>query len=260
MNKVRKLEICCYSVFSCIQAEMGGADRIELCGGMPEGGTTPSYGTLATAMAEVKIPIFVMIRPRGGDFNFNRTERLSMLEDIRFLKSLSPGGFVIGALRADGSLDREVIEEQLYAIGDFPVTFHRAFDMCKDPIAAVGELADLGIQNILTSGLHQRATEGTDELKKFVAEAGQRINIMAGSGVNPGNILQLADTGVQAFHFSAKRSYESRMEFKNPRIQMGGDPNVDEYLTYEADFLEIQKAKAIIETISASSPYGSSCS
>lgn len=257
MNKVRKLEICCYSVFSCIQAEMGGADRIELCAGMPEGGTTPSFGTLATALSEVKIPIFVMIRPRGGDFHFNRTERLAMLEDIRTLKSLGPGGFVIGALRTDGSLDREVIEEQLLEIGDYPVTFHRAFDMCKDPLAAVKELADLGIQNILTSGLHQRATEGTDELKKIVAAAEQRIQIMAGSGVNPGNILQLADTGVHAFHFSAKRSISSAMTFKNPRIQMGGDPSVDEYVTYEADFSEIQKAKAIIETISASSPYGS---
>jgi copper homeostasis protein len=257
MNKVRKLEICCYSVFSCIQAEMGGADRIELCAGMPEGGTTPSYGTLATALAEVKIPIFVMIRPRGGDFSFNRTERLSMLEDIRALKSLSPGGFVIGALRTDGTLDREVIGEQMEAIGDFPVTFHRAFDMCKDPVQAVGELADLGIQNILTSGLHQRATDGTAELKKIVSAAGDRIHIMAGSGVNPGNILQLAETGVHAFHFSAKKSLASAMEFRNPRIQMGGDPTVDEYLNYEADFLEIQKAKAIIETISASSPYGS---
>lgn len=247
----RKLEICCYSVLSCEHAEAGGADRIELCAGMPEGGVTPSYGTVKTVLERVSVPVYVMIRPRGGDFCFNETERRAMLEDINILKTLRPGGFVIGALQPDGNLDLETIKEQLEAIGDFPVTFHRAFDMCSDPEGAVSVLAGLGIENILTSGLYQNAWEGIENLARFKKIAAGRINIMAGSGVNPGNIQQIAEAGVDAFHFSAKKTWASAMLFRNERINMGGDKSVDEFVTYEADADLVRKAKTLIETISA---------
>ena len=249
-NSSGKLEICCYSVLSCQNAQLGGADRIELCAGMPEGGTTPTYGTLKSVLATVGIPVYVMIRPRGGDFCFNATEKAAMLEDIRMLKTLAPGGFVIGALLPDGSLDLPTLEAQLGAIGDFPVTFHRAFDMCRDPDGAVQLLAGMGVENILTSGLCQNAWEGIENLARFKKIAGDRINIMAGSGVNPGNLRQIAEAGVDAFHFSAKRALPSPMVFRNERIHMGGDSSVDEFATYEADISLIREAKALIETIS----------
>lgn len=251
MSKIssHNLEICCFSLLSCIHAENGGANRIELCGGRPEGGTTPSYGLLKSALEKVKIPIYVMIRPRGGDFLFNEEEKQVMLEDIRLLKTLNPGGFVIGALTADGNLDLETIDDQLNEIGNFPVTFHRAFDMCKNPVEAVSTLADLGIQNILTSGLHQKAVDGLENLKDIVKAAGGKIKIMAGSGVNPGNIKLIAQVGVDDFHFSATKVSESSMVFRNQLINMGGDKSVDEFAHYEADPELIRQAKAIIETI-----------
>jgi copper homeostasis protein len=248
-NSSKKLEICCYSLLSCLNAEAGGADRIELCGSMPEGGTTPSFGTVKLAVEQVNIPVYVMIRPRGGDFYFNVHEKEVMLEDIRTLKILNPGGFVIGALNTDGSLDLKTIESQLEAIGDFPVTFHRAFDMCKNPDEAVRILADLGVENILTSGLYQNAIEGVENLKRFSEIAEGRINITAGSGVNPGNILHLAEANVHAFHFSAKKIYASEMIFRNELINMGGDKSVDEFATYEADIPLIKQAKVLIETL-----------
>jgi copper homeostasis protein len=248
-NSSKKLEICCYSLLSCLNSEAGGADRIELCGSMPEGGTTPSFGTVKLAVEQVNIPVYVMIRPRGGDFYFNIHEKEVMLEDIRTLKTLNPGGFVIGALNTDGSLDLKTIESQLEAIGDFPVTFHRAFDMCKNPDEAVSILADLGVENILTSGLYQNAIEGVENLKRFSEIAEGRINITAGSGVNPGNIQQLAEANVHAFHFSAKKIYGSKMIFRNELINMGGDKSVDEYATYEADIPLIKQAKALIGTL-----------
>lgn len=248
-NSSLKLEICCYSVLSCRNAEAGGADRIELCAGMPEGGVTPSYGTVKAVLEQVSIPVYVMIRPRGGDFYFNPTEKAAMLEDIKILKTLRPGGFVIGALLPDGSLDLETIREQLETIGDFPVTFHRAFDMCSDPDAAVGALADMGIENILTSGLYQNAREGIDNLARFKKIAAGRINIMAGSGVNPGNIPEIAEANVDAFHFSAKKTLPGAMIFRNERINMGGDKSVDEFVTYEADSELVRKAKGVIQTL-----------
>lgn len=250
-NSSAKLEICCYSVLSCQHAEAGGADRIELCAGMPEGGVTPSYGTVKAVLERVSIPVYLMIRPRGGDFHFNETEKAAMLEDIKVLKTLRPGGFVIGALLPDGSLDLETIKEQLEAIGNFPVTFHRAFDMCRDPEAAVSILADLGIENILTSGLYQNAWEGIENLARFREIAAGMINIMAGSGVNPGNIRKIAEAGVDAFHFSAKKTLPGTMIFRNERINMGGDKSVDEFATYEADTDLVREAKTLIETISA---------
>lgn len=250
-NSCKKLEICCYSVLSCQHAEAGGADRIELCAGRPEGGVTPSYGMLKTALEQVTIPVYVMIRPRGGDFRFNETEKVSMLEDIKILKTLRPGGFVIGALLSDGTLDLETIKEQLEVIGDFPVTFHRAFDMCKNPEEAINILADLGIENILTSGLYQNASEGVENLARFKEIAAKRINIMAGSGVTPENILQISKADVDAFHCAAKKSFPSTMVFRNERINMGGDKSVDEFAIYEADIDLIRRAKKLIETISA---------
>lgn len=242
------LEICCFSLKSCKNAELGGADRVELCGGFLEGGTTPSAGLLRSVVEQVNIPAYVMIRPRGGDFVYNEDEMQVMMADIKLLKEYQPAGFVIGILLADGNIDLVGNARLLEAIGDFPVTFHRAFDMCKNPNLAIEQLISLGIENVLTSGQFQTAPEGIYYLKEFKQIAANRINIMAGSGVNPTNILEIATADVDAFHFSAKKEFPSKMIFRNPNINMGAK-DADEFTNFEADVELIKQAKAIIETL-----------
>jgi copper homeostasis protein len=247
-SRKKVLEICCYSLKSCKNAQAGGADRIELCGSMPEGGITPSIGLIERALQEIKIPIYVMIRPRGGDFLYSKEEIEVMLSDIKTIKKLKPAGFVIGLLKSDGNLDLENTKLLLNEIGDFPVTFHRAFDMCVNPTLAIEQLISLGIENILTSGQFQTAPEGIENLKTYKHIASNRINIMAGSGVNPKNIELIANTGADALHFSAKKSISSGMVFRNKNINMG-DKNADEYATYEADENLVREAKQLIEKL-----------
>ena len=242
------LEICCFSLKSCKNAELGGADRLELCGGFLEGGTTPSVGLLKSVVDQVNIPAYVMIRPRGGDFLYNEDEMQVMLADIKLLKEYQPAGFVIGMLLANGDIDLVGNARLLEAIGDFPVTFHRAFDMCDNPHLAIEQLISLGIDNILTSGQFQTAIEAVPNLKEFKQIASNRINIMAGSGVNPTNILEIAAADVDAYHFSAKKSIPSEMIFRNPNINMGSK-DADEFVNYEAEVELIRQAKGIIETL-----------
>lgn len=246
--KKKLLEICCFSLESCKNAEKGGADRIELCGGLLEGGTTPSVGLLKSVVDEISIPAYVMIRPRGGDFLYDSNELQEMINDIKILRELKPKGFVIGTLTPNGDIDLATNARLLEAIGDFPVTFHRAFDMCKNPHLAIEQLISLGIENILTSGQHQTAIEGVANLKEYKLIASNRINIMAGSGVKPTNILEIATADVDAFHFSAKKYLPSKMTFRNPNINMGSK-DADEYMNYEADVELIKQAKAVIETL-----------
>ncbi len=247
-NKRIVLEICCFSLKSAKTAQEGGADRIELCGSLPEGGTTPSAGLLSSVLNQVTVPVYTMIRPRGGDFCFNEDEMHVMLTDIKIIKNIKPAGFVIGALDKNGNIDLEKTKKLLDAIGGFPVTFHRAIDMCKNPLMAIEQLISLGIENILTSGQFPTATEGTENLKDFKAIAANRINIMAGSGVNPDNILKISEAHVDAYHFSAKKSIPSQMLYRNEKIQMG-DKNANEYTTYEADLNAIKQAAKLIEIL-----------
>ncbi|MCF8326024.1 MAG: copper homeostasis protein CutC, partial [Leadbetterella sp.] len=228
--------------------ELGGADRIELCGGFLEGGTTPSAGLLRSVVDQVNIPAYVMIRPRGGDFLYNEDEMQVMMADIKLLKEYKPAGFVIGMLLANGDIDLVGNARLLETIGDFQVTFHRAFDMCKNPHTAIEQLISLGIDNILTSGQLQTAIEAVTNLKEFKQIASNKINIMAGSGVNPTNILEIAKADVDAYHFSAKKSFPSEMIFRNPNINMGAN-DADEFVNYEAEVELIKQAKAIIETL-----------
>lgn len=242
------LEICCFSLKSCKNAELGGADRVELCGGFLEGGTTPSAGLLKSVVEQVNIPTYVMIRPRGGDFLYNEDEMEVMLADIKLLKDYQPAGFVIGILLVNGDIDLVGNARLLEAIGEFPVTFHRAFDMCKNPHLAIEQLISLGIENVLTSGQFQTAIEAVPNLKEFKQIASNRIKIMAGSGVNSTNILEIATADVDAFHFSAKKAFPSEMIFRNPNINMGSK-DADEFVNYEAEVTLIKQAKAIIETL-----------
>jgi copper homeostasis protein len=219
-----KLEICANSVQSCVEAQKGGAYRVELCAGIPEGGTTPSYGDIAMArelMKETKLN--VIIRPRGGDFLYTELEHKTMLKDIEICRKLRVDGVVIGCLTAEGDIDMPRCKELVEAAGEMNVTFHRAFDMCRDPFESLEKIVSLGCEIILTSGQQPKAEQGISLIKKLVEQAAGRIVIMPGSGVNAGNIAKIAkETGAVQFHLSARKSYESNMKYRNPDLKMGG--------------------------------------
>lgn len=224
-----KFEICANGVESCIAAQEGGADRVELCAGIPEGGTTPSYGEIKTARRVLTTTrLHVIIRPRGGDFLYSPLELERMAADIDIARELGADGVVFGCLRPDGSLDTEANAMLMEHAKGLSVTFHRAFDRCADPMLALEQLCQLGVDRILTSGQQPTAQQGISLLRRLNAAADGRITILAGCGVNEGNIKEIQDqTGVHEFHFSARTPVKSRMQYANPDVYMG-DKDVDE--------------------------------
>ncbi len=227
-----KIEICANSVASCLEAQKGGAYRVELCAGIPEGGTTPSYGEIAVARELLNIKLNIIIRPRGGDFLYSDVEHKTMLHDIEIAKKLGVDGVVIGCLKADGTIDMERNRELIAAAEGMSVTFHRAFDMCKNPFESLEQIIALGCDRLLTSGQQPTAIEGISLLSQLVEKAGDRIIIMPGSGVNEDNIAILADkTKAKEFHFSARERIDSKMEYRNPVLKMGGAVvEIDEFV------------------------------
>ena len=217
-------EICANSVASCKAAQEGGADRVELCSGIPEGGTTPSFGMICKARESIAIALNVIIRPRGGDFLYSTDELDEMIHDIRMAKELGADGLVFGCLTRDGYVDKEAMSRLMKAADGLPVTFHRAFDHSADPFKALEDIISLGCVRILTSGCRPTAMEGSDLLSRLVKAAGDRIIIMPGCGVNEGNIAEIARlSGAREFHFSAREPVESDMVFRNPDVAMGSE-------------------------------------
>nr|WP_295876202.1 copper homeostasis protein CutC [uncultured Chitinophaga sp.] len=224
------LEICAGSVASCIAAEEGGANRIELCDNLLEGGTTPSYATIAVAREKVKIDLYPIIRPRGGDFLYSDLEFEVMKKDVTLCKQLGCNGVVIGILTPDGRVDKKRCKELVDLAWPMGVTFHRAFDMTDNPFEALEDIIDIGCERILTSGARNTAVEGATLLKDLVERANDRIAVMAGSGVRANNIADLVkSTGVTEYHTTAKAYEESGMVYRNPNVSMGGIPGVPEY-------------------------------
>lgn len=226
-----KFEICANSVESCVEAQRGGADRVELCAGIPEGGTTPSYGDIVMARKLlITTKLHVIIRPRGGDFLYSDLEREIMLEDVRMARRLGVDGVVFGVLTSDGDIDMDFMCQLMAESEGMSVTFHRAFDVCRNPFVALEQIIELGCDRILTSGQMPKAEDGVDLLKQLVEKAGDRIIIMPGCGVNAGNIAKIAQiTGAKEFHFSARSKHESGMQFRKSRVSMGGSVMIDEY-------------------------------
>lgn len=217
-----RFEICANSVDSCIAAQEGGADRVELCAGIPEGGTTPSYGMIRIARESIDIGLNVIIRPRGGDFLYSDNELSQMRHDILTARELGADGLVFGCLTPEGHVDIPKMKELMRAAGDTPVTFHRAFDHTCDPFRAMEEIIGLGCTRILTSGCRPTAYEGAQNIAELVRRAAGRIIIMPGCGIREDNILGIAEvTGAQEFHFSAREAAESGMTFRNPLVTMG---------------------------------------
>ena len=219
-----KFEICANSVASCIAAQEGGADRVELCAGIPEGGTTPSVGMIRQARASISIALNVIIRPRGGDFLYSESEIQEMLYDIKAAKDHGADGLVFGCLLPDGTVDMANMRRLMDAAGDTPVTFHRAFDHTSDPFKALEDTIELGCARILTSGCMPTALEGAPLLAQLVEKSAGRIIIMPGCGVKEGNIAEIARlSGAREFHFSAREPVESGMIFRNPQVAMGSE-------------------------------------
>ena len=219
-----RFEICANSVASCVAAQEGGADRVELCAGIPEGGTTPSYGMIRNARESISIALNVIIRPRGGDFLYSESDIQEMIYDIQAAKQLGADGLVFGCLNPDGTVDMKAMSRLMEAAGDTPVTFHRAFDHTNDPLKALEDIISLGCVRILTSGCRPTALEGAELLSRLVEKAGERIIIMPGCGVRENNIAEIARlSGAKEFHFSARESVESGMIFRNPEVAMGSE-------------------------------------
>ncbi|MCA8829573.1 copper homeostasis protein CutC [Hymenobacter pini] len=200
------LEICAGSVQSAVAAQAGGAHRIELCQSLEQGGITPSYGTIQRALAQLTIPVFVLIRPRPGNFVYDTQELAIMEADIRQCRALGCAGVVLGVLDETGRVAVEACQRLMEAAGPLPVTFHRAFDACPDQAQALEDVIGLGCQRILTSGGKATAPEGQAQLAALVRQAAGRISIMPGSGITPATIREVArSTGAEEFHASAKK-------------------------------------------------------
>ena len=239
------IEVCVDSMESAREAVRGGADRLELCANLIIGGTTPSPSLIREA-AKLGVPVNVLIRPRFGDFLFTQDEKQEQLEQIAQLKALGASGAVVGALRADGSLDTEFLAACRAAAVDLTLTLHRAFDVCADAQEALEQAAALGVDTILTSGQCATALEGAALLARLVRQAEGRLTVMPGSGVNAGNIAQLyARTGARAFHLSAKRTVSSGMAFRRAGVPMGL-PMMSEFERFVTDAEAVAAAKRAI--------------
>lgn len=234
------LEICVFNTATAIAAEQAGADRIELCENYANGGTTPSYGYLKTVREKISIPVFPMIRPRGGDYFHSKDEIDIILKDILLCKKLQFEGVVFGLLNQDGSIDQENTARLVKAAYPLEVTFHRAFDRCKEPMKALETLIECGCTRILTSGQFPKLMDGLALVKTLVEKANDRIIIMPGSGLNSGNVQHIIETaGVTEVHTSARMLVPSSTTFRNPLL-----PEIFD-MDY-VDIAEIKKIKSII--------------
>ena len=217
------VEICANGVESCLAAQEGGADRVELCAGIPEGGTTPSYGEIKVARRVLTTTrLHVIIRPRGGDFLYTDLEVERMAEDIAVCRQMGVDGVVFGCLNADGTFDLEKNRYLIECSRGMSVTCHRAFDRAVNPEQALEDVIALGFDRILTSGQQPKAVQGIDLLARLNRQADGRIILMAGSGVTEQNIRRIREaTGLNEFHFSGRESVDSAMQYVNPNLYMG---------------------------------------
>lgn len=218
------IEICLESAESVLLAEKGGADRVELCSDLFEGGLTPSLGCFRTARKMTdKIRINVMIRPRGGDFCYSDSEFETMKEDARLFREAGADGIVFGILTPDGRIDVERSKELIDIARPLPVTFHRAFDMSRDGFESLETLIDLSVDRVLTSGLEESVTEGADMIESLIKRAGDRIIVMPGCGFTERNFEKLsARFRAKEYHIFLPEDIQTRMVYRPSHIYMGG--------------------------------------
>lgn len=242
------MEVCCYNLESTLNAATSGADRIELCSDRHQGGVTPSYGTMEVVRAQVQLPIFVMIRPRGGDFLYSKPELDSMIYDIQMAKELEMDGVVMGVLQNDGQVDTPLMKELIDIARPLEVTFHRAFDLTPDAQKSLQLLITLGVDRILTSGQHTSVFDGIATIKSLIRESEGKLTVMPGAGITEANVLQiLQQTGAREFHVSASGVRKSSMEFRKDKVLMGDSDS--EYTVDVADKTRIRKFREIVDQL-----------
>ena len=246
-----KLEVIADSVTAAKAAEKGGADRIELCSGLLEGGITPSHGLIEQVREAVSIDLYVMVRPRGGDFLYSGDELDVMRKDIQVAQRLKADGIVLGVLDESGNIPTEVVADLVKSARPLKVTFHRAFDYVKNPLESLESLCALKVDRILTSGQRNSAFEGREIIRKLIQKAGSRIIIMPGGGINESHIVEvIRETGATECHISAKAIVESQMKYKSPTLSIGRDPGRDEYQRFSTDQGIVQKMRLILDQLS----------
>jgi copper homeostasis protein len=217
------LEICCGSIDDAIEAEKGGADRVELCSALFLGGLTPSLGTIQEAKRRLKIPVVVMVRPRGGGFAYSEAEMASMERDAEAAVAAGADGVVFGILQAGGRIDIARCKRIRQLIGKRQVVFHRAFDVTPDPFEALEQLVDLGITRVLTSGQKDSVPEGVELIRKLIERAGERIEILPGGGIQTWNVKEMIErTGCRQVHLTAWKAVSDTSTQTRPGITFGG--------------------------------------
>lgn len=245
MNK--KIEICVDSVESCINAEKGGADRLELCGNMFEGGTSASFGVLQLAREMVSKPIYAMVRPRGGDFCYNDIEFEIMKREIKLMKELKIDGIVFGILTKEGKVDKERCSKLLDLWVTNKATFHRAIDVSSNLNEACEDIISLGFERILTSGGEANVMSGIIKLKELVEKYNDKIIIMPGSGINERNIEYINDTvKANEYHMTANKTVESVMQYRNENVFMGASLRPPEFSVKYTDENKVKNIKSKI--------------
>ena len=244
-NKI--IEICSYSVQSVLNAYNSGADRVELCANMYEGGTTPSLASVIAARQIAPIKLHVIVRPRGGDFCYSALEFEIMKKDIELIKEIGADGIVIGLLNEDGTVDVQKTKELVKIASPMSVTFHRAFDMTVDPFEALKAVIDTGAERILTSGQEASAYDGRNLISELIDKADSSIIIMPGGGINCANIIRLMkETGASEVHLSAKKYIPGKMTFRKNNMAINSQNTIPEYDVLESD---TETIKTIVDLV-----------
>lgn len=241
------LEVLVDSVEAAQAALAGGADRLELCQNLFEGGTTPSVGLIEAVTAAVPLPVNVMLRPRGGDFCYSASEFEVMQRDLVAAARAGAAGVVFGILRPDGSVDAERCATLIGAARPLSITFHRAFDVTRDAAAALEDLVRLGVDRVLTSGQEATVFEGAERIAQLVQQAGGRILVMPGGGIRERNVVRiLQQTGAREIHVSASGPVESRMDYRNPRVPMGRELRAPEFSWSSVDANRVRAYRGLV--------------
>ena len=245
------LEVCCGSADFAVAAASAGADRVELCDNLVEGGTTPSLGATALAVERASVPVMAMVRPRGGDFLYSDLEVEVMLRDIDALKGVGVSGIVFGALCADGRVDAEKTRRLLDAARPLPVTFHRAFDVSRDLFESLDALMEIGVDRVLTSVGRGAVVEDLALLGALVTHAAGRLTVLPGGGIRPENVGSvLAVPGIREVHVGASTRVESGMAHRVTGVPMGSSYEPDEYVREAADAAMIGALSLRLDSVS----------
>jgi copper homeostasis protein len=243
-----KIEACIGTLQSGLEAEKGGANRIELCDNLAEGGTTPSAALIQMTKEKLEIPSAVMIRPRHGDFLYSDLEFEIMKKDIEFCKNVGVEAVVFGILTPDGQIDCERTKRLVESAGNMQVCFHRAVDLSRDYFEAIEQIINCGCTRILTSGGANKAVEGFENIRKAQELYGNKIEIMVGSGINSENVSKFHSIGIRNFHLSGKVQIDSLMTYRKEGVSMGAISAEEEYKITQTDYRKIEEVKKVLET------------